>query len=312
MARQNRKPYVNGAARPVAPAPVVAPAVAPAPIVDPVAAAPVAEPGLAPAVDPFVDPAVVSGVDPAADPAVAVPTSPSPYAASADILSSVDDGQPASYGDTPPDPRWIVRTRTFARAGVWAIPAAAVAIAVASVWGVPRAGHPPTGASPGSWLVLTAFGLALGLIGLTALAVLLVPTPGRGWGLAGLVTAVFGTVLVAPVLGVVGLARPAVGRLGDPVAAAFDADLGAGPVLRWLGIGGLLLLSVAWTLIALAVIGSTVFNRVDGYLILGAVGVGLISVFLPTLLALAALILLAAGIGIAWTATRSLVEDRLR
>jgi Amt family ammonium transporter len=327
MARQNRKPYVNGAARPVASAPVVAPAV------DPVAAAPVAgspvgdpavpsvgdpavptavDPTLVPAVDPFLDPAVDPALDPSVGAAGAVPISPSPYVSAAPGLSSVDGARPMSYVDAPvavpPDPRWIVRTRTFARAGVWLIPAAAVAIAVASVWGVPRAGHPPTGASPGSWLVLTSFGLALGLIGLIALAVLLVPTPGRGWGLAGLIVAVFGTVLAAPVLGVAGLARPAVSHLGDPVAAAFDADLGGGPVLRWLGIGGLVLLGVAWILVALAVIGSMVFNRMDGYLILGAVGVGLISVFLPPLLALAALILVAAGLGIAWTATRSLVE----
>src|SRR5262249_19335786 len=155
---------------------------------------------------------------------------------------------PGSYVDVPvaapPDPWWIVRTRTFARAGAWALPAAGIAIFVASIWGVPRAGNPPTGASPGSWLVLTAFGMALALVGLMALTVLLVPTPGRGWGLAGLICALFGMALAAPVLGVIALARPAVDRLGSSAAAAFDADVGGGPVLRWLAIGGLLVLGV--------------------------------------------------------------------
>ncbi len=209
----------------------------------------------------------------------------------------------------PPDPNWAPRVRAFARPAVWAVPGAAVALSVASVWGVPRPHDPPAGASPGAWLMLTAFGLGLALVGAIALTTLVIATPGRGWALTGLVLAVLGTVLSAPALGVIGLARPAAEHLGDKPAAAFEADLAGGTVMRWLGVGGLLLLAAGWALLACAILASRVLNRGDGYLLLAAVAFGLAAVGLSTpLLTISALALLAAGLGLGWTIGRTAPE----
>lgn len=202
------------------------------------------------------------------------------------------------------DQAWAQRLWSFGRIAVWALPAAGIALTVTVLWGLPRPGNPPAGASPGSWLVLTALGLALALLGAVALAALLVPTAARPWVLVGLVLAIVGTVLVGPTLGVMGLARPAVDRLG--VSPAFEADLAHGPVLRWLGVGGLVLLGAGWILIGVGVLAGRVLSRVDGYLVLAAVGLAVVAALVATpLLGLATLAMIAAGLGLAWSATRT-------
>src|SRR4051812_8945952 len=47
---------------------------------------------------------------------------------------------------------WGMALRRFARAPVWAIPAAMICLALAGVWGWPTADGSPSGASPGTWL----------------------------------------------------------------------------------------------------------------------------------------------------------------
>jgi hypothetical protein len=198
----------------------------------------------------------------------------------------------------PKLPAWFGRTRRWIRAGVWALPVAAIALAIAGIWGTEGS----NGASPGSWLVLTAAGLALAVLGAVCLTALLVTTPGRRWGLAGLVGVVTGTVVFAPTLGVIGLARPAASHLG--VIAAFDAELAAGSAWRWLGMSGMLLLALGWTLLALGIVASRRFSRADGFLILAAIALALLGSALEIFVVLAALSLLAAGLGLAWSAIR--------
>jgi hypothetical protein len=191
------------------------------------------------------------------------------------------------------------------RGGVWAIPAGAVALSVTSFWTVPKPGQPPSGASAGAWLVVVVAGLILSLIGVLCLTGLLAPTPGRRWALAGLLSLLIGTVLLAPALGVVGLGQPAADQLGSAAGAAFHASLGGGLVLRWLSISGLALLGLGWSLLAIALAASRLFSRSDIVLVLLAVLLGALAVRIEVLLALASLTLLAAGLGVARAASRT-------
>jgi hypothetical protein len=193
--------------------------------------------------------------------------------------------------------------RGVLRAGVWAVPGAAGALAVTAIWTAPRPGHPPNGATPGVWLIVTVVGLILAVLGVLSLTGLLAPTRGRRWALASLMALVVGTVLVAPALGVVGLGYAAADQAGS--AAAFQASLAGGVVLRWLGLGGLALLALGWSLLGVAVAASRLFTRSDAILVLLAVLLAIPAVRVEPLLVLAAITLLAAGLGLAWTATRT-------
>jgi hypothetical protein len=211
------------------------------------------------------------------------------------------------------DLQWINRVRRFGRATVWCLPAAVVALAVTTVWGWPRPGDEPHGASPGTWLLVTILGLALWTVGLVAVAALAVSTPGRPWALASLLLGLVGAPMVAAMAGVVGIARPAVSRSTDP-ALAIDAQLLDGSVGRALAVGGLLLLALSGVALALTVLASEVLNRFDGWLVLGGVGVAVVGAYLswPFLLTLACMALLAAALGVAWNASRLTADGHLR
>ncbi len=194
--------------------------------------------------------------------------------------------------------------RRLLRAGVWAVPAAAGALAVTAIWTAPRPGEPPNGATPGVWLIVTVTALILALIGVLCLTGLLAPTRGRRWALAAVGCLLVGTVLLAPVLGVVGLGFPAADQAGPAAAAAFHASLTGGDVLRNLLGGGLLLLGLGWSLLGVAVAASRLFDRTDGVLVLLAVLLAVPAARVELLLVLASITLLAAGLGLAWTAAR--------
>jgi hypothetical protein len=309
--RQKPQPHVNGVARPAETVPGMAlPGDAGAGVSAEADAATV------PAVDPYrtEDPHLTSGIIIAEPPPVeyflgAPWTGPPPLQSSVDaaavgpavdVTAAAASSSDGFAGDG--------RSRGFARAGVWAIPAAVVALGVTSFWGAPSPDHPPAGVSPGSWLVLTSMGLALGLLGAVSLTTLLLATPGRLWAFAGMLSTVAGTVLAAPALGVIALARPAVGRLGDGPRSAFEADLASGPVFRGLSVGGLVLLAIGWILIGYAVVGSRLLNRVDGYLVVAAVVLAAAAIFARPLLTIASLSMLAAGLGIGWTANRAATD----
>jgi hypothetical protein len=226
-----------------------------------------------------------------------------------------DLGEPAEAALIDDDARrtldaaWA-RTLRFARSATWALPAGSFGFALVGVWGWPKPTAGPTGQSPGAWLVITLISLALTLVGGVALAGLLGATPGRYPATAALVAMLLGTVVFVPVLGLVGVARPAIASLPaqirPAVAGNLDGRLLDGPVVRWLGTSGLVLLATGWFVMGCAVLVSGVLNRVDGALLMVGVAVAVTAGYLSWqfLLVIAAMIMVAGGLGLAWTAWR--------
>jgi hypothetical protein len=141
-------------------------------------------------------------------------------------------------------------------------------------------------------------------VGVIALAALLSLTPGGGWALSAVVLVLPGTVLLAAMLGVVGVARPVASRLGQ--SGRVEPRLFDGAVTRWLGVGGFVLLAAGWLCLAIAVLAAGVLNRIDGWLLAGAVGVATIAAYahLQFLIVIATMLALAASLGLAFTASR--------
>lgn len=208
------------------------------------------------------------------------------------------------------DSHWAGALRRFAKTTVWFLPAAVLAFALASVWGWPTPTSETAGASPGTWLIVTLLGLGLWLAGVVGLAALVASTAVRPWGMVAVLATIAGTVLVAPVLGVIGLARPAALRTADLIGAASAGSLQAqfldGHVGRWLAVGGFALLGIGAVAAAGAMLGSRVLNRIDGWLVLIAVAIAAGGAYLSWefMLTLAAMVMLAATLGLAWTVSR--------
>jgi Amt family ammonium transporter len=205
---------------------------------------------------------------------------------------------------------WAGALRRFARTTAWFLPAAVLAFALASVWGWPTPTTETLGASPGTWLVVTLLGLGLWLAGVVGLAALVASTAVRPWGFVAVLATIAGTVLVAPVLGVIGLARPAALRTTDVIGAdpagSLQAQFLDGHVGRWLAVGGFALLGIGAIAAAGAILGSRVLNRIDGWLVLLAVAIAAGGAYLSWefMLTLAAMVMLAATLGLAWTVSR--------
>ncbi len=208
------------------------------------------------------------------------------------------------------DIQWSWALRRFAQASIWCLPAAVLTLALASVWGWPTPTSETSGASPGTWLVMSLLGLGLWLAGVVALAALVATTGLRPWGTVAVLATIAGTVFVAPVLGVIGLARPAVLRTADVIGAdpagSLQAQFLDGAVGRWLIVCGFALLGLGAIAVAGAILGSRVLNRIDGWLVLGAVMVAAFAAYMSWefLLTLAAMVMLAATLGLAWTVSR--------
>ncbi len=263
---------------------------------------------LAAAVDPYAmsDPSTVSY--PYADPYQ------SAYAyADPDYDDTVLGG--LSYRTVAPrqpvgDLGWAASLRAFARMTVWGLPAAVVFLALSTVWGWPTTTSESHGASPGTWLVVTLVGLGLWLTGVMGLAALVAATPVRAWGFVAVTFTIAGTVFLAPVIGVLGLARPAISRTADSIGAdaagRMQAQLLDGTVGRWLIVGGAALLAVGAIAVAGAILGARVLNRLDGWLVAAAITVAVVAAYLSWefLLTLAAMVMLAATLGLAWTVSR--------
>jgi hypothetical protein len=209
------------------------------------------------------------------------------------------------------------RTLRFARSATWALPAGAFGFALVGVWGWPKPAAGPTGQAPGVWLVITLISLALTLVGGVALTGLLGATPGRYPAAGALVAMLTGTVVFVPVVGLVGVARPAIASLPAQIRPAVAGDLEGrlldGAVVRWLGGGGLVLLAAGWFVMGCAVLISGVLNRVDGALLMVGVFVAMSAGYLSWqfLLVIAAMIMVAAGLGLAWTAWRLAPDGQL-
>jgi Amt family ammonium transporter len=215
------------------------------------------------------------------------------------------------------DAAWA-RTLRFARSATWTLPAGAFGFALVGVWGWPTPAAGPTGQAASAWLVITLISLALTLVGGVALTGLLGATPGRYPAAGALVAMLTGTVVFVPVVGLVGVARPAIANLPAQIrvggmAGSLDARLLDGPLVRWLGAGGLVLLGAGWFAMGCAVLISGVLNRVDGTLLMLAVSVAVTAGYLSWqfLLVIAAMVMVAGGLGLAWTAWRLAPDGQL-
>lgn len=224
-------------------------------------------------------------------------------------------GRPASEPAAPPaDPAWWHSVRPVARIAVWALPGYA---AVHLWWSLTRT--PDSAAEPVAWAEAVAApdylraqvlaglgGSLLGLVALVTLVALLLGLRGRRIAVAALVTGLAAAVVLLPWFGLsLVSARTMAARVRDGATSAAglyrEMEADAAPMV----VSGLLLASIAWILLGLAVWRSGAFNRGDGLLLIIAgplAGAG--GLVAPILVPLGALLLLAAGLGIGWTATR--------
>lgn len=187
--------------------------------------------------------------------------------------------QPAS------DASWAWTLRRFARGAVWILPGSALVYGLVTLVGD---GPTPASADGRSFpLVLWTIAIWLGLLGLMAVAGLLVTARSRGTATAGLLAALGGAMLMLPFAGL---------PEGSTVYG------GAGRTLALLGAS---LYTAGWLLAGWAVLHSGVFSYSDGWLLMFAAPMlGIAGMFLGLLQTLGAFLVLAAGLGIAWRAGR--------
>lgn len=177
---------------------------------------------------------------------------------------------------------WIWSVRRYARAALWALPAGAVLYGWFTL-GV----HTPPGPLPvqlaAGWLTMVAM---IGLAGLLA------GTRVHRTAITGLLLSLAGAVLWLPLT-----ALPEGADLtgaGIPAHHVHDASMVAAGVL-----------GTGWLLLGWAVFRSRLVNPADGILLmLAAVSVGAGSFAVKPLPTVGALLLLAAGMGLAWTGSR--------
>jgi Amt family ammonium transporter len=182
---------------------------------------------------------------------------------------------------------WAAQIRRFARAAVWALPVAAITLGLNGWFGWPPAG----GFEALRWLVLALGALAAGLVGVIGLTGLLITTRGRRWALLALLGTIAGAITLGPVVGLVVVA---------------DRTALAGDWARYLGLAGVALVVFGWLALGAAVLASDVLNGSDGGLLIAGAGVAALAVLVGQsfLQVIAAMLLLAAGLGIGWTSSR--------
>jgi len=213
-----------------------------------------------------------------------------------------------------PDEQWASALRSFARVAVWALPVAALLLALSAVFSWPTETSESILVSPGTWVVVTSLGLGLWLVGVVGLAALAANSRVRLWGYVAVVASALGVALLAPVVGAVGLARPAISRAVVAADDARVAEVGADihtrlldhAVGRWLVVGGGVLLAIGVFAVAGAILGSRVLQRYDGWLVLLGLGVAVMAAYLSWefLLVLAGMVILAGTLGLAYTVSR--------
>jgi Amt family ammonium transporter len=178
---------------------------------------------------------------------------------------------------------WIWSVRRYARMALWALPAAAML----DGWAALGIDTPP-----GS-LAVTLAANWLSTIAMIALAGLLAGTRTRRPALAGLLTGLAGAVLTLPLAAL----PPGSVAEGAPLTVA-QLELAATVAAATSGVG--------WLLLGWAVFRSRLVNPADGVLLMLAAAALTAGVYaqqqpLPTV---GALLLLAAGTGLAWTGGR--------
>ncbi|MDT5034012.1 MAG: hypothetical protein QOC94_4183 [Actinoplanes sp.] len=177
---------------------------------------------------------------------------------------------------------WIWSVRRYARMALWALPLGAV-IYGWSTLGVPTLPGPLAVQLVAGWLC------AVSMIALTAL---LAGSRTRRTAVAGMLTGLTGSTLLLP------LAALPPGVLANGSRLPFEyqhAVVG----------GAFAVIGVGWLLLGWAVFRSKVVNPADGVLLmLAAISIGAGGYAIRPLPTIGALVLLAAGMGLAWTGGR--------
>ena len=201
-----------------------------------------------------------------------------------------------------PSGRYARTLRRFGRYAAFAVPAYAIVTGIATLRDRPRV---PLDSDWRQWGLVMATGFLV-LVSFTALALLLAGTVGRRFAIGGLLAGFAGTVVLLP-MGTLTPQAPAAARplvTGDWAKVVFaDGLRGKTAVIVVLTGAGLMIL--AWWLLAIAVLRSRLLARTDAafmivaapLLYLGGLGLRMV----PTM---GALLLLAAGMGVACTAAR--------
>ncbi|HEY3010168.1 MAG TPA: hypothetical protein VGJ63_19190 [Micromonosporaceae bacterium] len=207
---------------------------------------------------------------------------------------TLDDGLAVVDGPTPADgpagpasvAAWVPSARRVARLAVWALPAYAAVYGAATL-GSDAAGPTYLRADDAVDVVIGIISGWLGLVAAVALVALLAPVRGHRYAFAGLASVLAGAAVLLPIAGV----------------SADSPTIGSSVrLLQWTALA---LVGLGWLLLGCAVARSGLFNRVDGVLLMlaGPLLLAGAASFGP-LQTVGALLLLAAGMGIAWTADR--------
>lgn len=177
---------------------------------------------------------------------------------------------------------WIWSVRRYARLALWALPAAALLLG----WTTLGIDTPP---GP---LVVELAAAWLSLVAMIALAGLLAGSRTRRSALTGLLLGVAGFLIALPVAAL----PPGVAAAGSPLSAE---------TMRLVVLIGAACSGAGWLLLGWAVFRAKLVNPADGILLmLAATSIGAAPLTKEPLPTVGALLLLAAGTGLAWTAGR--------
>jgi hypothetical protein len=177
---------------------------------------------------------------------------------------------------------WIWSVRRYARVALWALPLAAV------LYGWSTLG---AGAAPGPLLVRLIAGW-LATVAMVALAALLAGSRNRRAAVLGLLIGLAGMGALAPLAAL-------------PAGVAPDGIALSGGQLHTAALAAVAVTGAGWLLLGWAVFRSQLVNPADGILLmLAAVSIGAGTYAARPLPTVGALLLLAAGMGLAWTGGR--------
>jgi Amt family ammonium transporter len=179
---------------------------------------------------------------------------------------------------------WIWSVRRYARLALWALPAAALLLGWTSL-GI---------AAPPGPLIVELAAAWLSLIAMIALSGLLAGSRARRTALTGLLLGLAGFLIALPVAAL----PPGVAAAGSPLTAE---AMHVVVIVAAVASGG------GWLLLGWAVFRSKLVNPADGILLmLAATAIGAAPLTTEPLPTVGALLLLAAGTGLAWTGNRLL------
>ncbi len=221
-----------------------------------------------------------------------------------------------------PTARWAQTLRRFGRYAVWALPIYAILAGLGVLHRDPafstdRAHYAryldDERFSP-AHLTYSAGAAFFGLVALIGITALLAGVRGRRLAAAGLILGIAGAAVLLPEVGTLVVRQEAARTAlvhGELSRVAINAQLrgGTGSVVV---LAGACALTLAWILVGVAVWRSRVLQRADGVLLIISAPLLYLGGFVLHMLpVLGAMLLLAAGIGLGWTATRLTPEGTL-